>query len=123
MLQTINPLISGAVGGLVISILAGITILGVAGIWRVYEKAGQPGWACLVPIYNLIVLLRIAGERWWCILLFLIPGINVVVHFLVTRDVARRFGRGTLFALGLFWAGFLFYPILGFGRAQYQPLA
>jgi hypothetical protein len=100
---------------------AAITVVGVLGMWRVYEKAGQPGWACLVPIYNLIVWLEIAGERWWCILLYLIPGLNVIIHFLVTRDVARRFGRGPLFALGLCCAGFLFYPMLGFGPARYEP--
>ena len=101
-------------------ISVGILVFVTAGTWRAYEKAGEPGWACLVPIYNLIVLLRIAGERWWCILLFMIPVINVVVHLLISRDVARRFGKGTLFGVGLFFAGFVFYPILGFGRAQYQ---
>ena len=72
------------IGNLVIVLISvGILVLVTAGTWRAYEKAGEPGWACLVPIYNLIVLLRIAGERWWCILLFMIPVINVVVHLLI----------------------------------------
>jgi hypothetical protein len=124
MLQAINQMISGADFGILITavLTVAVSVLGVAGMWRVYEKAGEPGWACLVPIYNFIVLLRIAGERWWCIFLLLIPGINAAVYLLVTLDVARRFGKGILFGLGLLWAGFVFYPILGFGNAKYQPL-
>jgi hypothetical protein len=124
MIETINQMLFGddVVSLLIAMLSTGLVALGVAGMWRVFEKAGQPGWACLVPIYNFVVLLRIAGERWWCILLMIIPGVNIIVHYLVTRDVARRFGKGALFALGLWCAGFVFYPILGFGRAEYEPL-
>jgi hypothetical protein len=133
MLQVIDQMIQAAFGGfaerafgaeisslVIMSISVGILVIITAGTWRTYEKAGEPGWACLVPIYNLIVWLRIAGERWWCVLLLMIPGINIVVHLLVSRDVAKRFGKGTFFGLGLCFAGFVFYPILGFGHAQYQ---
>jgi hypothetical protein len=109
----------------IVAVLAAFVavVVALAGTWRVYEKAGQPGWASLVPIYNIIVLLRIAGERWWCILLMAIPGVNAVVYLLLCIDVAKRFGRGALFGLGLCWAGALFFPILGFGNAQYQKPA
>ena len=96
-----------------------LLLLSVAGTWAIFEKAGRRGWACLVPIYNFIVLLEIAGERWWCLLLMLIPGVNIAVNFLVWRDVAKRFGKGTAFGAGLCFLGFVFCPILGFGRAQY----
>jgi uncharacterized protein DUF5684 len=127
MFQAINQMIARAdVGSLMIVFLSalsgGLAVVTLAGTWRVYEKAGKPGWACLVPVYNFIVLLEIAGERWWCILLMIVPGLNAIVYFLVVCDVARRFGKGTLFALGLIFAGFVFYPILGLGRARYQPL-
>ena len=127
MLQAINQIFVRAdVGSLMIALVSvlsgGLAVITVAGTWRVYEKAGQPGWACLIPVYKFIVLLRIAGERWWCILLMLIPGINAIVYLLIIRDVARRFGKGALFTVGLWCAGFVFYPILGFGRAQYRPL-
>ena len=98
-------------------------ILSVVGMWRVCEKAGEHGWACLVPIYNMIVWLRIAGERWWCLLLYILPGIGIVVHILVMRNVAKRFGKSGLFGIGLAFAGALFFPILGFGRAEYQKAA
>ncbi len=133
MLQAINRLIPAAFGGfagpahgagigsLVIELMSiGILILAAAGTWRVFEKAGEPGWASLIPIYNLIVWLRIAGERWWCILLYMIPVINVVLHLLVARDVAKRFGKSAAFGWGLCFMGIVFCPILGFGRAEYQ---
>ncbi len=125
MFQALNQLFSPdtAVSLVVALIALGAVVIAAAGTWRVYEKAGEPGWASLVPIYNIIVLLRIAGERWWCILLFIIPGLNVAVHLLLCIDVAKRFGKGVPFGLGLCWAGALFFPILGFGNAQYQKPA
>jgi hypothetical protein len=121
MLHVLNQISFADIASLIViqMALAAVIIL-AAGTWRVYEKAGEPGWASLIPIYNVIILLRIADERWWCILLLLIPGINAVVHVLVSLDVARRFGKGTLFGVGLCCAGAVFYPILGFGPAQYR---
>ena len=125
MFQALNQLswTTDIVRVVIAQLALGAVVLTVAGTWRMYEKAGQPGWASLVPIYNLIVLLRIAGERWWCILLLLIPGLNAVVYILLCIDVAKRFGKGVLFGLCLCWAGSLFFPILGFGPAQYQKPA
>jgi hypothetical protein len=125
MLHALNQLSLTSDIGIIILALAslGAVVVAMAGTWRVYEKAGQPGWASLVPIYNIIVLLRIAGERWWCILLFMIPGVNAAVYLLLCIDVARQFGKSFLFGLGLCWAGALFFPILGFGSAQYRKPA
>lgn len=93
----------------------------IAGMWRVFEKAGQPGWGCLVPIYNVYLLTQIAGRPGWWLLLFFIPLVNLLVSIVVTLDIARKFGQGVGFALGLLFLGFIFYPILGFGPAQYNP--
>jgi hypothetical protein len=98
----------------------GIAILSIAGMWKVFEKAGEPGWAAIVPIYNVWVLLRIARQPWWMIFLFIIPLINIIMFLIVGLAVAKNFGRGAGFGLGLTFLGFIFYPILGFGDARYQ---
>jgi len=88
--------------------------------WRIFEKAGKPGWAALIPIYNVIVLLEIVGRPvWWIILLF-IPIVNLVVGFMLALDLSRSFGHDVAFALGLFFLGFIFYPILAFGGDTYR---
>ena len=67
----------------------------IAAVWKVYSKAGKPGWAAIVPIYNLIVLLEIIGRPLWWIFLFLIPLANVVFSFIVHIDLAKSFGKTT----------------------------
>ncbi len=98
-----------------------IAILMIAAMWKVFEKAGEPGWAAIIPIYNAIVLLKIAGRPIWWIILFIIPLVNFVVAIIVAIDVANRFGKGTGFGIGLALLPFIFYPILGFGDARYSP--
>lgn len=88
--------------------------------WRIFEKADKPGWAALIPIYNVIVLLEIVGRPMWWIILLLIPIVNVVVGFIVALDLSRSFGHDIAFALGLFFVGFIFYPILAFGGDAYR---
>jgi hypothetical protein len=107
-------------GGLAPLVFLGMFAFVIAGVWRTFTKAGKPGWACLVPIYNIIVMLQIAGRpAWWFVLMF-VPIVNIVVAFIIFTDFARAFGKGASFAIGLFFLGFVFYPILGFGDSQYQ---
>ncbi|MGO9064434.1 MAG: DUF5684 domain-containing protein [Myxococcaceae bacterium] len=98
-----------------------IVVLAVAGLWKVFEKAGKPGWAAIVPIYNLIVLMEIAGKPLWWVVLIFIPFINIIVLLVVYIEVAHRFGQSTAFGWGMTFLGFIFLPILGFGEARYQP--
>ncbi len=102
------------------TIIVGVSILVLASVWKVYTKAGQPGWAAIVPIYNLYVLLQIVGRPGWWLLLMFIPIINIIVALIVYLDLAKSFDRSSLFGLGLFFLGFIFYPILGFGDARYR---
>jgi len=88
--------------------------------WKIFEKAGKPGWAAIIPIYNVIVLLEIVGRPVWWILLLFIPVVNIVVGFLLALDLSRSFGHELAFALGLFFLGFIFYPILAFGADTYR---
>ena len=96
------------------------TILILAAWWKIFTKAGQPGWACIIPIYNLYVWCKIVGRPWWWILLMLIPFVNFIIAIILLIDLAKSFGKGVGFGIGLLLLPFIFFPILGFGSAQYQ---
>lgn len=104
---------------IVLLIQLAIVILIIAGIWKTFTKAGQPGWAAIIPIYNFYILLKIVNRPWWWLLLMLIPLVNLVIAIIVALDVAKAFGKGTGFGIGLVFLGFIFYPILGFSNATY----
>ena len=88
--------------------------------WRIYEKAGQPGWACLIPVYSLVVLLRIVKKpTWWIILIFFVPIVNIIILIKIIHQLSKKFGYGVGFTLGLIFLGFIFFPILAFGSAKY----
>lgn len=93
----------------------------IAALWKVFTKAGKPGWAAIIPIYNAIVMLQIAGKPVWWVILLLIPLVNVVVAIMMYIAFARNFGKGVWFALGLAFFSIIFIPILAWGSAQYQP--
>lgn len=97
-----------------------VALLYVAAVWQVYSKAGKPGWASLIPIYNVIVFLRIVGRPVWWILLLCIPGVNLVIALLLCLDLATVFGKGSGFGIGLFFLPVILLPILAFGNAEYQ---
>ncbi|HEY8932554.1 MAG TPA: DUF5684 domain-containing protein [Rariglobus sp.] len=92
----------------------------IAGIWKVFTKAGQPGWASLIPFYNVYILTRIVGKPGWWLLLFLIPIVNIVIAIILAVELAKAFGKGVGFGVGLAFLGVVFYPILGFGDSTYQ---
>src|SRR5207249_10053591 len=96
------------------------TILMLAAWWKIFTKAGQPGWACIIPIYNLYVWCKIVGRPWWWILLMLIPFVNLIIAIILLIDLAKSFGKGVGFGIGLLLLGVIFFPILGFGSAQYE---
>lgn len=100
-----------------------ISIVVIAGIWKVFAKAGQPGWAAIVPFYNIYVMLQIANKPTWWMLLFFVPLVNVVVAVLVSIGIAEKFGKSSGYGIGLALLGFIFYPMLGFGDAQYNSHA
>lgn len=98
-------------------ILAFILLLLVS-MWRVYERAGEPGWAILVPIYNTYVLTRIGRVSGWWVLAMFVPLLNIVALFVVSIGVAERFNRGAGFGIGLVFLPFIFYPMLAWGDEQ-----
>lgn len=112
----------GGIGGLLGLIIG---VLAIVGMWKVFTKAGKPGWAAIIPFFNFYTLIKVAGRPgWWLILLF-VPFLNIVILILVNMDVARAFGKGAFlwgFVL-LTLLPFLGFILLGFGDAQYQKPA
>jgi hypothetical protein len=96
-----------------------VYVLIVAGLWKMFVKAGEEGWKAIIPIWNTLVILRMVGREWWWILLMLIPIVGFVIWIIVCVDVARSFGRGGGFAVGLILLPIIFFPILGFGADRY----
>lgn len=87
--------------------------------WKIFVKAGKPGWAAIIPFYNIIVLLEIVGKpTWWLVLLF-IPLINIVFMIMIVNALSLSFGKDVGFTIGLLFLGIIFYPILAFGKDKY----
>ena len=109
-----------AFGSLVILGVALVALIAViAGWWKVFSKAGYPGWLAIIPIVNVFVYVLIGGKPWWWVILLLIPIVNIVVVFLVHLGVAENYGMGIGFAIGLFLLSPIFILILGLGDYQY----
>lgn len=97
-----------------------VAVIAIAGQWKTFEKAGQPGWACLIPVYNWYIMLKIGGKPAWWLLLFLIPLVNIVFAIWAVNMISKSFGKDEGFTVGLILLSFIFWPILGFGDARYQ---
>jgi len=96
-----------------------IAIAVTAGMWKTFEKAGKPGWAAIIPIYNLIILLEIIGKPMIWILWMLIPCVNIVFGIWATNLLSKSFGKSEGFTVGLVIFPYIFWPILGFSDAKY----
>lgn len=101
------------IGSVIGYVIAALSLQGM------FTKAGEPAWAAWVPIYNTVVLLKISGKPWWWLLLLIIPVVNIVVLVLVSIALAKSFGQGTGFAVGLFLLPIIFYFVLSYGGSQY----
>lgn len=112
-------------GGALVGLIAGLFGLAIAVVfivaaWRIFQKADQPGWGVLIPIYNLYLLLKIVGRPWWWMLLMFVPLLNIVVPIILAIDLAKSFGKSTAFGVVLLWLlGAIGFLILGFGSARY----
>ena len=104
--------------GIATSIVFGI--LSLIATWRVYTKAGQPGWAALIPLYNMYILYKIAWGNGWRFLWLFVPIANVVVAIMMLFKLAKSFGKGTGFGFGLLFLMPIFILILAFGDARYH---
>jgi len=105
---------------ILVIIYIAVIVLMIAAQWKIFEKAGKPGWACIIPIYNTIVLLEIIGKPWWWLLLFLVPIVNLIFAIWMINLLSKSFGKDEGFTIGLLLLPIVFYPVLGFGSATYQ---
>ena len=101
------------------TVLLAWAVLTTAGFWRMLDKAEVPGWTILVPIYGYVKLLHIAGRSGWWMLLAFVPYLGLLTYIVLSLDLARAFGRGLRFGIGLLLLPAIFAPILGFGDAEY----
>jgi len=111
--------VSGGAAVGILLVLFAFAILVIAAMWKVFTKAGEAGWKSIIPILNAYVLIKIAGRPGWWVVLYLIPIVNFVIMIIVMIDLAKSFGKGTGFGLGLVFLPMIFLMILGFGSATY----
>ncbi len=97
-----------------------VWVLIIISFWKIFEKAGKPGWASIIPVYNIIILLEIIGKPWWWLLLLLIPGVNIIFGIWMFNLLSISFGKNEGFTVGLVLLPFIFLPILGFGEDSYK---
>jgi hypothetical protein len=118
-----NP-VSALFGGIGLLFWLAVVVVVIVGGWKVFEKAGHPGWAILIPIYNAYIMLKIAGRPGWWLILYLIPLVNIVIMIIVAIDIAKAFGQSAVFGVVLlFLLCGIGYLILGFGNYSYQGKA
>jgi Family of unknown function (DUF5684) len=96
-----------------------LAILIIAGLWKMFAKAGLPGWGAIIPIYNVYLMCKLARRPGWWFLLYLIPCVNIIIAAIVCIDIAKNFGKGAAYGIGLMFLPFIFNPLLGFGDARY----
>lgn len=100
-------------------VFAVIAIIMIAALWKIFTKAGQPGWAAIIPIYNIYILCKVVGRPGWWVILTLIPLVGIVIGIILAVDLAKSFGKGAGFAVLLVLLPIIGYPMLGFGSARY----
>jgi Family of unknown function (DUF5684) len=98
-------------------------VLMIAALWKIFSKAGHPGWPAIIPIVNTYFLCKVAGRPGWWVILMFIPLVNFIIWIILCIDVAKSFGKGAGFGIGLLLLPIIFFPILGFGSARYQGAA
>lgn len=118
--QTASTGMSPAVSIILGLVYLAVVIFEIAALWKVFTKAGRPGWGAIIPFYNIYLMLKVAGRPGWWLILYIIPIVNIIIHLIVSLDIARNFGKGGAFGVfGLWIFGVIGIPILGFGSAQY----
>ena len=100
-------------------VVLALCVLSIIGMWKLFVKAGKPGWAAIVPFYNMYCLFDMSFGTGWLFLLTLVPCVNIVIYVMLCFKLAKAFGQSTAFGFGLLFLNSIFMLILGFGSAQY----
>ena len=112
-------LIGALFGGVSLLFVLAIVLLVFVSLWKIFEKAGKPGWAGIVPIYNIVVWLELVGRPIWWIVLMFVPCVSIVVGILLCIDLAKAFGKTAGYGVGMALLPFVFFPMLAFSDARY----
>ncbi|MEZ3508033.1 MAG: hypothetical protein K1W10_13995 [Lachnospiraceae bacterium] len=100
-------------------ILLIVSIISLVGLWKIFVKAGKPGWGAIIPIYNMYCLFEMSFGTGWLFLLCFVPCVNAVMMIIMWIKLAQAFGKGAGYGVGILLVPFIFLPMLGFGDAQY----
>ncbi len=118
-----QPVSAGATAGLIVLqlVILVVAIVLIVSMWKLFKKAGRPGWAAIIPFYNAYILIKIAGRPGWWLVLYLIPIVNLIIGIIIVIDIAKAFGKSGAWGFWMLYIlSFIGYPILGFGSTQYQ---
>lgn len=110
---------AGGIGAVFFIVYIAVIIIAIAGMWKTFTKAGQPGWAAIIPIYNIYVMIKIVGKPSIWLLWCLLPCVNIIFSIWLTNLISKSYGKEEGFTIGLLLLPFIFWPILGFGNARY----
>jgi len=110
---------AGAALGVMMFVYLAVIVIAIIGMWKVFEKAGKPGWAAIIPIYNIIILLEIIGKPTWWIILCLIPFVNIIIWIIIANQLSLSFGQGIGMTILLIFLSVIGFLVLGFGSAKY----
>ena len=119
MTSNLTSDLMSSLNGIQLLIAVIISIIFIIGQWKLYEKAGFPGWASIIPIYNQYVLIKMATGSGLGLLFCFIPCVGIFYLFYVYYKLALAFGQGTCFAICMIFFTPIFFLILGFGNYQY----
>ena len=114
------PVLASSGAAALIIVYLAFVILIIAEWWVIFSKAGRPGWAAIIPIYNIYVMCKVAGKPGWWVILMFIPLVNIVTIFMLYIALAKSFGRTTIFGVFMVLLSIIFAGILAFGSATYQ---
>lgn len=120
MYETTNQTGVTALLGTYIILILVIAVIMIIANWKVFTKAGKPGWASIIPLYNMYVMFEIAGMNGWMFLLTFIPIVNIIIQIMLYLNLAKKFGKSTGFAIGLILLNPIFLLMLAFGNAEYN---
>lgn len=119
----IMGLLCSGIGSLIcFVVVVAIALIPLIGVWKLFEKAGKPGWAAIVPIYNVYILTEIAGMDIMWFILSLVPCVNIVAAVMIWINVCKNFGKDTTYAILIILFPYIFVPMLGFSDARYTPM-
>ncbi len=110
----------GPTVAIVVILYLAVIVAVIAGTWQAFAKAGAPGWAAIIPIYNIYIMTKMGGKPGWWVILMFIPIVNIIMFIILCMPIARNFGKSDGFGVGLALLSFIFWPILGFGDARWQ---